>query len=64
MQIREPCSCASEGYSQEFEVKVVVHQGSLISPLLFNIMLRRACHVSFVLKFPGRTSTQIILHHS
>ena len=28
-----------EGYSEEFEVKIGVHQGSVISPLLFIIML-------------------------
>ena len=28
-----------EGYSEEFEVKVVVHQGSVHSPLLFIIVL-------------------------
>ena len=28
-----------EGYSEEFEVKVIVHQGSVLSPLLFIIVL-------------------------
>ena len=50
----KPCSYAPVGYSQEFEVKVVVHQGFLLSPLLFIIMLRRACHVSFVLSSLGQ----------
>ena len=31
--------CASEGYSEEFEEKVGVHQGSVLSPLLFIIVL-------------------------
>ena len=28
-----------EGYSEEFEVKVNIHQGSVLSPLLFIIVL-------------------------
>ena len=43
-----------EGFSKEFEVKVRVHQGSVLSPLLFII-------VSFGLVFPGRTYMQVIL---
>ena len=31
--------CVGEGYSEEFEVKVVVHQDSVFSPLLFIIVL-------------------------
>ena len=31
--------CVDEGYSEEFEVKVSVHQGSVLSPLLFIIVL-------------------------
>ena len=33
-----------EGFSQEFEVKVLVHQGSVLSPLLFNIVLEAVSH--------------------
>ena len=31
--------CVGEGYSEEFEVKISVHQGSVLSPLLFIIVL-------------------------
>ena len=31
--------CIAEGCSEEFEVKVGVHQGFVLSPLLFIIML-------------------------
>ena len=41
-----------EGYSQEFEMKIGVHQGSLLSSLLF-ISVLEALHVSFILEFPG-----------
>ena len=33
-----------EGYSEEFEVKVGVHQGSVLSPLLFIIVLEALSH--------------------
>ena len=31
--------CVGVGYSEEFEVKVSVHQGSVLNPLLFIIVL-------------------------
>ena len=34
-----------EGYSEEFEVKVGVHQGSVLSPLLFIIVLEAISRV-------------------
>ena len=34
-----------EGYSEEFEVKVGVHQGSALSPLLFIIVLKALSRV-------------------
>ena len=33
------CVHVGEGYSEEFEVKVGVHQGSVLSPLFFIIVL-------------------------
>ena len=47
-----------ESFSKELEVKVGVHQGSVLSPLLF---IMRPCHVSFGLVSPGRTYMQMIL---
>ena len=44
-----------EGYSEEFEVKVGVHQGSVLSPLLFIIVLE-ALSREFCSGAPGRTS--------
>ena len=47
--------CVGEGYSEEFEVKVGVHQGSVLSPLLFIIV------ESSALGSPGRTSMPMTL---
>ena len=33
------CVCVGEGYREEFEVMVGVHQGSVLSPLPFIIVL-------------------------
>ena len=48
-----------EGFSKEFEVKVGVHQGSVLSPLLFIIVLEALSREFRV--FPGRTYMQMIL---
>ena len=47
--------CVGEGYSEEFEVKVGVHQGSVLSPLLF-IIVESSAPGS-----PGRTSMPMTL---
>ena len=49
-----------EGYSEEFEVKVGVHQGSVLSPLLFIIVLE-ALSREFRSGSPGRTSMPMTL---
>ena len=49
-----------EGYSEEFEVKVDVHQGSVLSPLLFIIVLE-AYYKSSALGSPGKTSILMTL---
>ena len=49
-----------EGFKKEFEVKVRVHQGSVLSPLLFNIVLE-ALSREFWDGVPGRTYMQMIL---
>ena len=36
--------CVGEGFSQEFEVKSGVHQGSVLRPLLFIIVLEALSH--------------------
>ena len=40
----QSCVCVGEGNSEEFEVKVGVHQSSVLSPLLFIIMLEALSH--------------------
>ena len=49
-----------EGYSKEFKVKVGVHQGSVLHPLLFIIVLKSCC-ASSALGYPGRTSMPMTL---
>ena len=49
-----------DGYSDEFDVKVGVHQGSVLSPLLLSLCLK-PCHASFLLESPGRTSMPMTL---
>ena len=36
--------CVGKGFSKEFEVKVRVHQGSVLSPLLSIIVLKAFSH--------------------
>ena len=61
---KDVCQCAvicvGEGYSEEFEVKVGVHQGSVISPLLLIIVLE-AFSREFRSGSPGRTSLPMTL---
>ena len=44
-----------EGYSEEFEVKVGVHQSSVLTPLPSSLRLK-PCHASSALESPGKTS--------
>ena len=48
-----------EGYSEEFEVKVGVHQGSVLSPMLFIIVLEASQESA--LGSPERTSMPMTL---
>ena len=59
------CKCAErvrvgEGYSEEFEANVCVHQGSVLSPLLF-ITVLEALSREFLYGSPGRTSMPMTL---
>ena len=49
-----------EGYSEEFEVKVGVHQGSVLSPLLSSLCWK-PCHASSAVGSHGRTSMLMTL---
>ena len=53
-------SCVREGYSEEFEVKVGVHQGSILSPLLLSLCLK-PYDESSALGSPGKTSMLMTL---
>ena len=53
--------CVDEGYSDEFEVKVGVHQGSVLSLLLFIIVLMKPCDARSAVGSPGRTSMPMTL---
>ena len=54
------CVRVVEGYSEDFEVKVGVHQGSVLSPLLFIIVLE-ALSCKFHSGSHGRTSMLMTL---
>ena len=49
-----------EGYSEEFEVKVSINQGSVLSPLLFIIVLE-ALSQEFNSRVPWKTSVPMTL---
>ena len=59
--------CVGEGYSEEIEVKVGVHQGLVLGPLLFIIVLE-ALSREFRSGSPRRTSMPMtllsLLNHS
>ena len=50
-----------EGYSEEFEVKVGVHQGSVLSLLLFSSLCWKPCHLSSAVGSHWRTSMLMTL---
>ena len=54
------CILVGKDFTQEFEVKVGVHQGSILSPLFFIIVLETLSR-EFWLVFLGRTYMQMIL---
>ena len=53
-------ACVGEGYSKEFEVKVGVHQRSVLRPLRFIIVLEALSRES-ALGSPGKTSMLMTL---
>ena len=54
------CVCVGDGYNEEFEVKVHVHQGSVLS-LCSSSLCLKPCNTSSTLGFPGRTSMPMTL---
>ena len=57
------CVRVDEGYSEEFEMKVGVHQGSVLNPLLI-IIVHEVLLPEFCSGVPGRTSMQMTLLQS
>ena len=49
-----------EGYSEEFEVKVGIHQGSILSPCS-SLLCLKPCHPSSTPGSPGMTSMSMTL---
>ena len=47
--------CVGEGYSEEFEVKVGVHEKALYSACCFSSLCLQHCHVSSAVGSHGRT---------
>ena len=51
-----------EGYSEEFEVKVSVHQSSVLSPLLFIIVLEvLSCEFSYEVPWENLYADDLVI---